>query len=297
MANKFTIELAAACGLLALGVGIYYHVQLVKSQRAAEGLKLEYAQSDARLKALSEQRAKVDAEAAAAKETASHKVANGDAAGGSRPTIGAGDSFLREATENPELRQILSKYFNAEIHLHYIQLAKDMGLSSDQMSQLADAYFKKWSDQLDLAQAKQLSGDNSDPGANEAYRALMQKVGAAYDDAVRGVVGDAGFQRIHEFDRSYSARSIAYQVAAGAASGGEPLTSEQTDQLLQLVADGSPDYRNGGNVNLGKLDWDRVMTRATTMFSSAQLRSLNAIHAGQDMQSVSTLYLNDQRPR
>jgi hypothetical protein len=297
MANKLTIGLVAACGLLALGVGLYYHAELVKSQRAAQRLELEYTQSDARLKALSDQRVKVDAAVAAAKEAASRETAKADAAGGSRATIGAGNTFLSEATENPELRQALGKYFNAEFHLHYLQLAKMMGLSDDQMNQLADAYFKRWSDQTDLSQARQLSGDNSDSGANAAYQTLAQKVSAAYDDAVRGVVGDAGFQQIHDFDRTYSARTIAYQVAADAAASSAPLTPEQTDQLLQLVADGSPEYRSGGNVNPSKLDWDRVMTQATGMFSPAQLRSLNAIHAGQDMQSLSMLYLANQRPQ
>ena len=54
--------------------------------------------------------------------------------------------------------QALGKYFSAEFHLHYLQLAKMMGLSDDQMNQLAGAYFKRWSDQTDLAQARQLSG-------------------------------------------------------------------------------------------------------------------------------------------
>ena len=84
----------AACGLLALGVGLYYHVQLAKSQRAAQGLELQFAQSDAKLKALSEERVKVDAAAAAAKEAASRETDKTDAAGGSRATIGAGNSFL-----------------------------------------------------------------------------------------------------------------------------------------------------------------------------------------------------------
>jgi len=297
MANKFTIGLVAACGLIALGVGLYYHVQLVRSQRAARGLELEYAQSDARLRAVSDQRAKVDAALAAAQEAASHKTAQADAPEGSRATIGAGDAFLRAATENSELRQALSNYFSAEFHIHYIQLAKIMGLSEAQMNQLADAYFKRWSDQADLSRARQLNGGNADSGADEAYQTLVRKVSAAYDDAVRGVVGDAGYQQIHDFDRTYPARTLAYQIAADAAASSAPLTPEQTDQLLQLVADGSPSYRTGGNVDLFRLDWDKVMTRATAMFSPAQLRSLNAIHASQDMQSVTALYMIAQRPQ
>jgi hypothetical protein len=294
MANKLTVEVVAVCGLVALGVGLYYHVQLNRSREAVLALQQGAAQLDGKMQAVSAQRAKAEAQVAAAKAAAEQKAASG-APAAAGPRESPNDILMREMTENPEMRQALGKYFIAGYRLHYAQLARMAGFSEAQMSQLADANFKKWSDQLDLTQAIRLSGDSGNSDTNVAQRALQQKISDAFDEAVRGAVGQAGFQQVQDFDRTYSARTMANQVAAGAASGAAPLTADQTDQLARLIADGSPDYRQGNGVNVDKLDWDKVMAQATTLLSPEQMTALNSIHATQDLQAITGLYLIDRR--
>lgn len=90
--------------------------------------------------------------------------------------------------------------------------------------------------------------------------------------ARRALVGESGFRRWQEYNRTAVARNMISGFAGVAVMAGKPLTSQQLEQLVQVIANGSSSYRSGQSVALPlkSIDWDFVDAQARPLMTDAQ---------------------------
>jgi RNA polymerase sigma factor (sigma-70 family) len=283
MASKFTIGVVAACGLLALGSGAYYSEQRRESAQSIVRLHRETDQLEAALRALPSSSRTMPVSAGKPQPV---RPVQGTGATGAKSQALA-DFLNREIAENPQLRRALGRSFTAEFRLKYTPLAKTLGWSETQLSQLAVADLKMRSDLFDLDQAARLSGD--DLSADPSLDALKQRVVNAHADTVSTLIGADGWQRWQDYDRSYAAQDIANQVAGGTFYGAAPLTASQAAALTQVLANNSPAFQQGGAIDPTTLDWDRALAQATAVLPSAQVEALRSVRAQLEQQRLASM--------
>jgi RNA polymerase sigma factor (sigma-70 family) len=284
MASKITTGVLAACGLAALGTGVYFGAQTRGAENAILALRAECGRLEAGLQGVPAARASEGARAAAIKSVLAQKRAAKSGEGPAPVGSALLDAMNREAAENPQLRQALARNYLAEFRLTYAPLAQALGLTEAQVNQLALAHLKMISDLFDLAQADRLLGKDSDTDA--AYRTLAQPAKDAYASVLLGMVGPQGVQRFQDYDRALPAQEVANQVAAGSFYSAAPLTAAQADALTHILTNASPAFQQGGTVDLGAVDWTTVLSQAEAQLPPPQLAALRAWRAQRESRQL-----------
>jgi hypothetical protein len=112
--------------------------------------------------------------------------------------------------------------------------------------------------------------------ADPANTVLQKQSNDQYLTALSGALGDAVVQQVNQISRMQPAANLVYDISSLAPPGSIPLTSIQSGQLLQILANSSPNYQSGGNVDLGTINWDIAYPQVTAILSGPQLQAFNA---------------------
>ncbi len=120
-------------------------------------------------------------------------------------------------------------------------------------------------------------GGNSDDPAVRAANRLMDQADRSLAAGVTELLGPEGYRQFSDYERSLPMRSLAEDVAGSLAAGASPLSSDQVEQLSQILAQASPSYVRGGSAALGQMDWDQAFQQAGRVLSPPQLAALKAV--------------------
>jgi RNA polymerase sigma factor (sigma-70 family) len=262
MASKLTVGLAAGLGLLALGSAFYSRGQAQAAAHAIGRLERTCAELTADLQALP----------AGPVATAGGGAPVHPAAAKPATAAPSAEVLNREIAENPALRQALGRRFLADYRLKYGPLAQTLGLTAAQLTTLAQADLKLRSDLFDLQQAARLMGKEDEVDATLAT--LEQQVREGHARVVQDQLGESAWRQFQEYDRTYGAREIANQVAAGTFYSPTPLTPPQAAVLLQALAP-----LPGASPDPDAVDWDGALARVAGALPPAQLAALKAVRA------------------
>jgi len=119
----------------------------------------------------------------------------------------------------------------------------------------------------DLMQAQNL--DFSDPAISQLYR----QADTDYTAAQKALLGEQGFAQLQDYNRTLPVRELTANLAGMFAVTGDPLTPEQSERLVQALANGSAGYLKGQQALQGglDLDWAEVDRLAAAVLAPAQL--------------------------
>lgn len=84
------------------------------------------------------------------------------------------------------------------------------------------------------------------------------------------LLGEVGYQSATAYARTEPARALVAGIAGTAAVAGATIPVSQLEQLVQVVANASPSYRKGENVNQYDIDWNLVDEQARAFLSASQ---------------------------
>lgn len=107
---------------------------------------------------------------------------------------------------------------------------------------------------------------NNDPAIAKLRVAAQAKADMAY----RELLGEEGYQRFQDYQRTGVARGITRGFAAAAVMAGDPVAAPQLENLVQVIANGSSSYRSGQAVTIDGIEWDIVDAGARSILSDAQ---------------------------
>ena len=277
MASKFTLGVVVACGLLALGSGIYFREEAQASGRALFAQRQGSTQLEAALRSAQAEEA---AEAQRISKLKAGLDARNGAPGAAAPRPAGPvlpNAFETEVAENPKFRAAYARRFMAVYRSQYGPLAEKLGWTAGQLDAVGRLNLGARSQMFDLEHAARLIG--ADPNSDLAVQAMEKQVQEQKQAAVVGVIGESGVQQMREYDRTFAARDLAEQVAAGSFYSSSPLTPGQAGVLTRLLLGNSAAYQQGGSVELNTVDWDGLITAAAGELPAPQVAALRAVRS------------------
>ncbi|HVU32484.1 MAG TPA: hypothetical protein VHE61_03555 [Opitutaceae bacterium] len=180
------------------------------------------------------------------------------------PTI---DERLR--TE-PDAQLLWLKLQHARAAVLYGPLFRKLGLTPEQIAKFEENVAGRDEQQMDI---RAIATENRMKGRTDSATTAKAFVQAdqQYTAAQRSLLGDTGLQALQEYERTSWVRNWVNGWAGGAVVNlGEPLTAQQGEQLVQIIASASDSYRNGGAV--GQIDWAAADAAAQRILTPTQYR-------------------------
>src|SRR5258708_942089 len=180
--------------------------------------------------------------------------------------IRMGKNFLKA---HPETSALITSYAGTMVTVRYRELFQRLHLTPAQIEQFRGLALQleagiRWDSATQAPFAEINVGDMT-----------RQQI----EEQLLGLLGPAGYAQYEDYTRVLrgGTRQVAEQIARSDYFSNAPLSTEQANRLTDIVAQNSPDFRNGGRVNLATLDWEKALTEARGVLPEPQLAALVAL--------------------
>ena len=289
---RLALGFAGLCGVLALGIGVYFAAQ-VGLGKAASG-QAAAAEADLRARLLDGRRQL----AAEMKKAAGLRSALGSmrtpkpatAASGTEGRSKVTGEFLgEEIAENPQLRHVLAQSYRAQFKIRYGPLFHELGLRPEEIDRFGNLQLKMFSDIYDLQQAARLRNPGAAPD-DPALAGLEDKIAGQRDAALRDLLGEPGFQKYTQYEATLPAQPLVNSVAANLYYSPTPLSAQEAAQLTRIIAAQIPpsprDSFGLPKVDAGSLNWDNILSQAQGALLPGQVAALQSLRAQAELDQL-----------
>jgi hypothetical protein len=268
--GAFILGIALLLGISSVGVGIFALREVRRTRQLLEETGKRADFDRARLQHL----ARDLNEAGSTVDKLRKDVAQASAAEAARAAVKArapagplaGESktdWQRFESTYPEVRQMLADVHKLQIERNMGLFYKVAGLTPEQIAE----YENKTIDSFDQNEAL-APGPRFNPVA-----------GQLPDDQLQAIFGEQGFQQYQDYTRMMPANYFAVNVQSASGSAGAPLSTDQEQQLAQIVANNDSNYASGKPLQLNAVNWGNVETQAQALLSPAQWAAAQVIFA------------------
>ena len=279
--RSFTHPFAiVAAGTLVIAPGVALH--FARAARAAEAdlaaLKRQLATASAERavtrKTLADALAERDQQQTALREL-ERKRTSAMRSTEPKPRIQRGPTIDERLQKEPDTQVYWLASRRSEVAMKYRAFFRQAGLSAEKREAFHRAMIQRDEQVMDVDAIIRAQGLTR---PDEPAAKMLAKADADLKATQRAVLGDDGFRQLQEYDRTSSLRDIVNGIAGGAVMvAREPLSSQQAEQLLQVMANASPSYQRGGAASTSEIDWDVVDAQARTFLSPAQYTLLTTM--------------------
>jgi len=240
---------------------------LGRAERETAAATTRLAAAKSRLKSDQDEAARLAAAADAA--LADVEAAKARSAGAS-DRAGVGRTFTAQHANAAGLIVGHDIAHNAE---KYSALFASLGLGPDQQAQFLAVLARR----SDLGLTWYSAPDTGSPAASIAGSADLLSPDEVASQ-LQGLLGDAGYKAYQDFNRMGGAVDLTQKLAGSLYATDAPISQAQAAQLVQILAQSSPDYQNGkGLWDPSQVGWDRALANAQTVLSPPQLDALRAL--------------------
>jgi hypothetical protein len=166
---------------------------------------------------------------------------------------------------DPKLQLMARAAQRAQFETAYGPFFRSLQLSPAQIAQLGEAWTKSDEQQQDLraiVRERKLRPD--DPSVAQ----LLQEAADELRTAQIAVLGEGGYDRLQDYERTLPARAIIERFAGALALADRPLTAAQAESLTQAVAASASS--SGRRIDPTTIDWAFVDQQAQGVLSSEQ---------------------------
>jgi hypothetical protein len=159
--------------------------------------------------------------------------------------------------------------------LRYARLFKVLGLSAQQIAAFDDLVTSHQLAMHDLAEA----AANGVPPTDSTVAQLLRQESDQFHARESDLLGGPGYQQLQEDLRTAEPRGWVNSLA-GNLFASDPLSAQQEDSLVQILAQQSAGYQAGSGAELGQIpDWEPVFSRAAGILTPAQLEAMRSLRA------------------
>ncbi len=188
---------------------------------------------------------------------------------------------------NPSLRELGRRAFRAGILRNLEPFFRALNLDPDQIAGFAVLECQHWDAQVDILATASSQGV---PIRDPAVATLMDDEKARYQSAQERLLGDSGFRQLQQFLRVQPVMGVVDTVARAVAYSPAPLTGPQGEQLAQLLANTSGDYRAGGDASTATVDWPAALAQARALLLPPQVAALEAVYDRRQIADLATRF-------
>ncbi len=296
-------------GLLGTGGYAYWEHQLRLAATAAL-LASDRDRADLRQQLWARQQALTRAAATAEAESAARRRGDDGSPDDPRGGRPGGMMFNRfnQMMDTPEAQRLLAIQQKAGLDARYSQLFKAMHLSPELLDKFKSLLVEKQTALLDVMAAARSQGLTG--GTNRAeLNQMIQSTQAEVDASIRTTLGDAAFTQYQNYEQTLPQRNTVGQLDARLSYSDQPLTADQADQLIAILADtarpsaasgtapgATPNpTRPGGIFNAtGAPITDAALTQASAILSPAQVQALTQVQQEQHAQAALRQLMRNQ---
>ncbi len=227
------------------------HLQeLVQRAKAAEQDKAQLKKRvDEAQAAQAAEESRMATEAQTAKIAASHV----------RDPMSAGRAFL---TAHPEVKQALVARSKARVAGRFHSLYQSLGLTPAQIEQFESLLIER--------DGVVFPTDQGELALNAGTGLPNNEVEAR----IHALLGEAGYQQYQKANQLVPARELTTQLASTLYFTDTPLTSQQADQLAQIISSSKADPNKTLS---GRYDWDTIASKSQGVLSDPQLAALRGM--------------------
>jgi hypothetical protein len=261
------IGVAAILGLLLVGTGVHEWRIARQTEASVAMANQEYEAQQQHLKELQSQAHSAD-QARDALQKNADALRQAAAALSQRPSAPSGAAPVRAPARDPkadgqaflaafpEQRSAIIEIGKAQIARGFGPFYRAAGLSPAQIDQFETFMSEEWLKSIVVA-------PNS----------VHPDTGQLPQDQLHALLGDQAYRQYQDFNRAQGAYGLALQLATAVTSAGAPsMSTDQADQLAQIVLNNSPSYQSGKPMNTATVNWDAVMTQAQGVLSAPQMQ-------------------------
>lgn len=159
---------------------------------------------------------------------------------------GRGDRINPMATlmQNPEFARALVTQQKSALDQRYADLFRRLNLAPDQVDRLKDLLIERQSAAADVMAAARAQGVDGRENRDE-LRQLIQSTQAETEQAIKAFLGNSGYNEYQTYEQTQPQRALVNQLETKLSYSGAPLQAAQMDQLVQILAETSPQQAGG----------------------------------------------------
>jgi hypothetical protein len=200
-------------------------------------------------------------------------------------------------TDSPEMQEFRNLRARGALDTRYAALFKMLGLPAGQLQQLQQLLLDKQGTVSDVVIAMRTQG--LAPGRENAdqMQALVQNANAEIEAQIRMTLGDAAYARYQQYEATQVERSTVDRVRQRLSYSGEPLSDQQANRLVEIMAQGQPGeattpndllparrLRTGLGLDTAAIT-SEVYTQAQAILSPSQMPALAELQREQQAQA------------
>lgn len=212
--------------------------------------------------------------------------------------------FLSKMMDDPAMKKMMREQQGAVMDMMYGSLFKELGLTPEETGKFKELLLDRQMNAVEAGGAfMQLQSEDTDRSAAMNELAAQQK---EFDEHVKAFLGDARYAQYKDYNETMAERMVLNEFSQQMAGGQNPLSADQTSQLLEIMkqerkdmapvfgettADGSATVANfQAMMSEDKMDDlfkqqeeinQRVLERAKAVLTPEQLELLAAHQASQ----------------
>lgn len=184
------------------------------------------------------------------------------------PAVTAARLMRPEPTPRDDASRVAR--FRGGLAQRYSPFYRMIGFTPEQVTRFEDLLTEQEGRLVDFLAATREGTVALSPAERQALRAQEQ---ARIETELRQLLGDTGYERLQEYQKSGNQRRIVRELVSGLALSASPLSVEQGRQLMRLL----DELRFNDSGGAERESWAPVLERASGFLTPAQMLELQAI--------------------
>lgn len=166
---------------------------------------------------------------------------------------GAEAAAIREVMAKPEVQAMMTSARKAVLDQQYAPLLRALNLPPEQSDRLLALLAERQNTLQDVMSAAREQGVNprSDPAG---FRKLVSDAEGSVNDSIKSLLGDTGYSQFTNYEQTMPQRNVVNALQQRLSATDAPLTTTQSDQLVQILAANAP--QNAGTTATPSLAFD-----------------------------------------
>lgn len=186
-------------------------------------------------------------------------------------------SILELIRNEPDAEAFFLESRRSELAAKYGPLFRTLGLTGESVKKFQDIYIKREATRMDLSEVLRTKHTTEDRAAVEKLKAAAE---ADYVAEQHTLLGDAGYEKLRQYDWFSGWRNMVSAIAGMAAVEHVPFSAAQADALVQAMVDaGTHPVINGVATGEG-IDWKKVDDQARAILSPEQFVVFSTMDPG-----------------
>ena len=137
--------------------------------------------------------------------------------------------------DRPEVQRMVALQQKASLDARYSALFKNLALTPEQLEKFKDLLVEKRTAMMDVMAAAR--GEGISPRTDrESFDKLVAGAQADIDATIRATLGEAGFAQYDNFEKTVPQRAVVSQLEQRLSYSSTPLTPQQSDQMIAILA-------------------------------------------------------------